>query len=248
MLQRRCTSSSLWPLPGSSTVNAVGRVTWNEPGTSIEQNAYYFLVLESAWRIEALRASVVPSFVRELESARRDLCSDQQLRAWFTDHRAALERIAERVRTLESGKEDRDAELRVELDAVGLRSAWMLDGGRVEITVGGWADNAVGLGHAPEELGALFEDWASGSPAEAQRTEVDAVLRRGKEFLAIEVQSSRAEAPSDLAGLRAIAELPGLVRRVVVCRAERKRITEDGIEILPVAELLAERERGTLWP
>ncbi len=74
------------------------------------------------------------------------------------------------------------------------------------------------------------------------------MLRRGKEFLAIEVKSSRAEAPSDLAGLRAIAELPGLVRRVVVCRAERKRITEDGIEILPVAELLAELERGTLWP
>jgi predicted AAA+ superfamily ATPase len=109
----------------------------------------------------------------------------------------------------------------------------------------GWI---LGLLRAYGHHRSLFEDWAYWSPAEAQRTEVDVVLRRGKEFLAIEVKSGLADAPSDLAGLRAIAELPGLVRRVVVCRAERKRITEDGIEILPVAELLGELEGGTLWP
>jgi hypothetical protein len=38
------------------------------------------------------------------------------------------------------------------------------------------------------------------------------------------------------------------VRRVVVCRAERPRRTEDGIEILPVPRFLEELQEGRLWP
>jgi predicted AAA+ superfamily ATPase len=47
--------------------------------------------------------------------------------------------------------------------------------------------------------------WA---PSEAQHTEVDFVLSRGEEHLAIEVKTSRTLRPSDVKGLRAIAELP----------------------------------------
>ncbi|MCK6530665.1 DUF4143 domain-containing protein [Myxococcota bacterium] len=119
---------------------------------------------------------------------------------------------------------------------------------------------------APEEVGALFEgwvaavlrayahhrdlydDWGYWAPADARGTEVDFVLRRGGEVCAVEAKAGRATSPSDFAGLRAIQGLPGLVRRVLVCRADRPRRTEDGIDVLPVAAFLAELEQGRLWP
>lgn len=78
--------------------------------------------------------------------------------------------------------------------------------------------------------------------------EVDFLLRRGRAHLAIGAKLGRASAPRDLAGLRAIADLPRLVRRIVVCGAERPRRTEDGIEILPVASFLDLLTTGGLWP
>ena len=117
-----------------------------------------------------------------------------------------------------------------------------------------------------EELGALFEGWIMGllrayqhhrelfedlaywSPADAKTTEVDAVLRRGREYLAIEAKVGRAASPSDLAGLRAIADLKGLVRRVLVCGVDRARKTEDGIDVLPVSRFLDELVTDRLWP
>ena len=48
--------------------------------------------------------------------------------------------------------------------------------------------------------------------------------------------------------MRAIAALPQVVRRVVVCTAPRRRITSDGIEILPVARFLEAVADGTPWP
>lgn len=119
---------------------------------------------------------------------------------------------------------------------------------------------------APEELGALlegwvaallraygdyrglFDDWAYWAPARARATEVDFVLRRGQERLAIETKMARQARPADLAGLRAIADLGGLVRRVLVCRTERRQRTEDGIDILPLPRFLEELAAGRLWP
>jgi len=94
----------------------------------------------------------------------------------------------------------------------------------------------------------LFEDWAYWSPADAKATEVDFVLRRGREHLAIEAKLGRAAAPVDFAGLRAIVGLRGLVRRVLVCGVDRARRTEDGIDVLPVSRFLADLEAGRLWP
>lgn len=117
-----------------------------------------------------------------------------------------------------------------------------------------------------EELGSLFEGWivsvlrAYGhyrelyedasywSPADAKTTEVDLVLRRGREYLAVEAKLGQAAAPADLAGLRAIAGLRGLVRRVLVCGVDRPRRTKDGIDVLTVARLLDELRDGRLWP
>jgi uncharacterized protein len=109
----------------------------------------------------------------------------------------------------------------------------------------GWLVGVVrAYGHHRE----LFDDWAYWSPAEGRTTEVDLVLRRGREYLAIEIKASRAESPDDLAGLRAIHELPRLTRRLLVCNAERARTTSDDIEILPIARFLTELHADRLWP
>src|SRR5512135_2332619 len=49
--------------------------------------------------------------------------------------------------------------------------------------------------------------WA---PAEAHRTEVDFVLKLGREYVAIEVKSSARVTSKDFSGLRAIKDLAGM--------------------------------------
>jgi len=45
-----------------------------------------------------------------------------------------------------------------------------------------------------------------------------------------------------------MAALPRLRRRVLVCRAQARRVTPDGVEILPVASFLEELREDRLWP
>jgi predicted AAA+ superfamily ATPase len=94
----------------------------------------------------------------------------------------------------------------------------------------------------------LFDDWAFWAPAEARATEVDFVLRRGRESLAIEAKTSPKVRPEDLRGLRAIADLEGLVRRVLISTVARARRTADGIDVLPLPAFLDQLRRGRLWP
>ena len=107
-----------------------------------------------------------------------------------------------------------------------------------------------------EEQGHLFEGWIAvllrayrdyrdtfdeffyWSPAEASQTEVDFLLRRNNEYAAIEVKSATRVDNVSLKGLRAIRDLPGLRRRILVYQGEHRRATEDGIELLPVREFL----------
>ena len=113
-----------------------------------------------------------------------------------------------------------------------------------------------------ESLGTLFEGWiaqllraytdyrgicdeiAYWQPAEAKKTEVDFVLRRGRKILAIEAKASRRWRPELARGLRAIAELPAVSRRIVVYLGSQTLRTEDGVEVLPLARFLQELERG----
>jgi predicted AAA+ superfamily ATPase len=79
-------------------------------------------------------------------------------------------------------------------------------------------------------------------------TEVDFLLRRGREWIAIEAKSS-ARADADLLrGLRAIEDLAGLRRRILVHRGSRRLVTPDGIEVWPVGRFLEALETATLWP
>ncbi|MBU1676243.1 DUF4143 domain-containing protein [bacterium] len=116
---------------------------------------------------------------------------------------------------------------------------------------------------APEERGALFEGlvaqvlrahrdydglcdeiayWA----AERRDTEVDFVLTRGDEHLAIEVKSGRAFTERWCHGLRAISALPGLKRRMIVYPEGPRLETEDGIEVMPFATFAALLAAGDL--
>lgn len=114
----------------------------------------------------------------------------------------------------------------------------------------------------PEELGPLFEGlvfmmlefqretWGDideihyWSPAEAKHTEVDFLVTRGKERIAIEVKATTRPRPEHFKGLKAIAALPGVRRRILVHPGDSDRLV-DGMEILGfrsfVAELAARR-------
>lgn len=100
----------------------------------------------------------------------------------------------------------------------------------------GESGSGLGLGHDG------LSYWA---PAEGG-TEVDFLIQRGKEFTAVEVKAKETLSSHDFKGLKAIAELKGLRRRLVVFLGERSFRTEDGIDVLPIRELLQELEGKTL--
>ncbi len=118
---------------------------------------------------------------------------------------------------------------------------------------------------APEERGVLLEGWvfstlrahaehhhlyddiAFWAPAQSQ-TEVDFVLSRDGEHLAIEVKSARRYHTSMVRGLRAIADLDGLVRRILVYRGPHAFRTNDGIEVWSLATFHDAMAEDRLWP
>jgi len=112
-----------------------------------------------------------------------------------------------------------------------------------------------------EEKGALFEGWVCNllralisyndladelyywAPADS-KTEVDFLLVKGHSKVAIEAKCSENLDHEDFKGLRAIKDLKGLRRRIIVYGGRTKRISEDAIEILPVKDLLDEIDAG----
>ena len=94
----------------------------------------------------------------------------------------------------------------------------------------------------------LFDDWGYWAAGKGSSVEVDFVLRQSGDLVAVEVRAGQKVFEADLRGLRAMAELPGVRRRLVVCRGERRQKTPDGIEILPAASFHAELALGTLFP
>ena len=77
----------------------------------------------------------------------------------------------------------------------------------------------------------------------ASGIEVDFVL--GDAEIAIEVKSSPRISAAHLKGLIAFGEdQPGVQRRIMVCLEPRRRVTKDGVEIIPVAKFLEGLWRG----
>lgn len=118
---------------------------------------------------------------------------------------------------------------------------------------------------AAEERGPLFESWVATtlrSHAEVQELyddlsywaphqsaiEVDFLLRRGRELLAIEVKATDRYHTGLLKGLRKLEDLPGLVRRALVYTGSRPFRSADGIDIWPAQQFAATVAAGELWP
>lgn len=101
---------------------------------------------------------------------------------------------------------------------------------------------------AHNEASNIFEEVSYWAPAQARQTEVDFLLRRGREYLALEVKAQSRFSTAQLSGLRAIAALPRLARRVLVYLGERRLKTEDGIEVWPLDALLTAIAGNSLWP
>ncbi len=100
--------------------------------------------------------------------------------------------------------------------------------------------------HAEEQK--LYAELTYWAPAQAMRTEVDFLLRREREFLAIEVKASRRFDTSMISGLRAIAELPGMVRRILVYDGDRVLRVDENIEVWPIRRFSEALALGKLWP
>ena len=118
---------------------------------------------------------------------------------------------------------------------------------------------------AAEERGALLESWvvttlrahAAGQALYDEMwywaphqtgTEVDLLLRRGREMLAIEVKSTARYHTGLLKSLRAVRTLPRLVRRLLVYTGRRSFVSSDGVEIWPAVRFAAAVADGRLWP
>lgn len=86
--------------------------------------------------------------------------------------------------------------------------------------------------------------WAPSSSKE----EVNFLLQRGKEFVAVEVRAGKNWGENWCKGVRAIAALAGVRRRLVVCPEGPLLKTADGIEIVPFREFAGWLQAGTLWP
>ena len=119
---------------------------------------------------------------------------------------------------------------------------------------------------APEERGALFEGmvaqllrayrdyrgimeemyyWA---PSAGSRTEVDFLLTRGTEFIAIEAKSGNNFSEAWCKGLRAVSQLKGLRRRIIVYPRGPVLRTADGIDVFPFKDFADHLAANTLWP
>jgi predicted AAA+ superfamily ATPase len=118
---------------------------------------------------------------------------------------------------------------------------------------------------APEEKGALFEGmvaqvlraykdyrgicddmyyWASSTRS---AMEVDFILVRGSDLIAVEAKSGNTFTDAWCKGLRAIAPLEGLQRRIVVYPRGPAMRTEDGIDVVPFKHLADELAADALW-
>ena len=108
----------------------------------------------------------------------------------------------------------------------------------------GWV---LGLLRAHNEHQRIYEDigyWASAQSA----AEVDFMLTRDREHLAVEVKAAERYNTAMLKGLRTVADLSGLARRILVYRGRRPFRTEDGIEVWPLDSLHEALRADQLWP
>jgi len=118
---------------------------------------------------------------------------------------------------------------------------------------------------APEEKGALFEgmvaqllraykdyrgicdDMYYWAPSGRSETEVDFILVRGTDLIAVEAKSGNTFTNAWCKGLRAVAQLKGLKRRIIVCLHGPAIRTKDGIDVLSFQHFAEQLADNVLW-
>jgi predicted AAA+ superfamily ATPase len=107
----------------------------------------------------------------------------------------------------------------------------------------GWVANLlraqISYDDAPVELSYL--------PAYGSFSEVDFILRRQDELVAIKVKNSGQVHSRSLKGLRSLRELSGVQRRILVCGITRPERTDDGIELMPITAFARESSPSHLF-
>ena len=101
---------------------------------------------------------------------------------------------------------------------------------------------------AHAQVSELFDSVSFWAPAQAAHTEVDFLLERGNELLAIEVKATDRHHTSQLKGLRAIGDLPRVARRVLVYSGQRSFRSSDGIDVWPLKRFHEALRESALWP
>lgn len=99
---------------------------------------------------------------------------------------------------------------------------------------------------AYNQVSPLYDEIFYWSPAEANKTEVDFLIKRGTEYWAIEIKAQERLRNEELVGLRAIANLSGLKKRIFVYLGEKELMTEDNIHIWPFKKFHESLADGSL--
>ena len=94
----------------------------------------------------------------------------------------------------------------------------------------------------------IFDDMYYWAPAGRSATEVDFLIVRGGELIAIEAKSGSTFTEGWCRGLRAVAKLKGLRRRIIVYPDGPVLQTKDGIEVVTFKNFADQLAGGSLWP
>ena len=97
---------------------------------------------------------------------------------------------------------------------------------------------------AYDEAFSLYDDIFYWQTNQGPQLEVDFLLRRGSQYVAIEVKTQDRFQTSMTNGLRAMADLKGLKRRVLVYLGDRVLKTDDGVEVWPFEKFDAALSAG----
>ena len=109
----------------------------------------------------------------------------------------------------------------------------------------GWIHTLLRAYGAERELWDEMYHWSSGR---GRGVEVDFLLERQGELLALEVKAAAKFSRSQLAGMKAIGELPEVVRRVIVYTGQEELLVAEGVHVWPVSRFLEALAENTLWP
>ncbi|MEM8993590.1 MAG: DUF4143 domain-containing protein [Acidobacteriota bacterium] len=109
----------------------------------------------------------------------------------------------------------------------------------------GWVHSLLRAYRDRHELWHGLYYWA---PGKGGNLEVDFLLERDGEFLAIEVKASATFSRSQLKGLNAIQDLPGLARRLLIYTGADDLRASGGVDVWTVRRFLDALARDELWP